>query len=164
MLEEPSIKVVRVLVTCGRDEAMRRVRKRKLREINEAREKLDTRLSLGEISTDEFAEKINELFIKQAEAYPERILRETQEREKRDLKQWAKAYPEIAGIDVFNPAALVSIGRKKISLYDIKVSTTKRKPRQSADFLADKLVETGFAERVEPEAKSLPQSGDVFPA
>jgi cytidylate kinase len=106
-LETPSIKVVRVLVTCSRDEAMRRVRKRKLREINETREKLDTQLSLGEISTDEYAEKINELFIKQADAYPERILHETQEREKRDLKQWAKAYPELTRIDVFNPAALI---------------------------------------------------------
>lgn len=169
MLEEPLIKVVRVLATCGREEAMRRVRRRKVGEINEAREKLDEQLGLEEINTDEYTEKINELFIKQAEAYPERIRHETQGRERRDLKQWAKAYPELAGIDVFNPEVHVLIsGQKneKQSLYDIRVSTTKRSPRQSADFLADKLVENGFAERVKTEkpAESTPmiQNGTIF--
>lgn len=166
MLEEPLIKVVRVLATCGREEAMRRVRKRKLDEINTDREKLDVQLYLGEIIADEYAEKTNELFIRQKDANPEKILHETQERERRDLTQWAKAYPELAGTDIFNPEAQVTIKGKKISLYDIRVSTTKRTKRQSADFLADKLVETGFAARAENEkpAESTPmtQSGTIF--
>ncbi|MCL5019056.1 MAG: hypothetical protein M1426_01060 [Patescibacteria group bacterium] len=168
MLENPSIKVVRVLATCGRDEAIRRVTRRKISEITQDYEKLNTQLGLGEINSDEYTEKLNELFIRQAEATRERILHETQERERKDFKQWAQAYPELAGIDVFDPDAHVLIMGHKQSLYDIRISTTKRRPRQSADFLADKLVEAGFAERVKAQkpAESTPitQNGTIFEA
>ncbi len=168
MLENPSIKVVRVLATCGRDEAVRRITRRKISEITQDYEKLNTQLGLGEIDSDEYTEKLNELFIRQAEAVRERILHETQEREREDFKQWAKAYPELAGVDVFDPGAHVLIKGHKQSLYDIRVSTTKRGKRQSADFLADKLVEAGFAERVKAQkpAESTPitQNGTIFEA
>lgn len=168
MLENPSIKVVKVLVTCGRDEAIRRLTRRKHGEIAKDRAKLDIQLGDGEVDSDEYAEKLNELFIRQAEATPERILHETQGRERRDFKQWAQAYPELAGIDVFDPGAHVLIKGHKQSLYDIRVSTTKRRPRQSADFLADKLVEAGFAERVEAQKPAEPtpltQNGTIFEA
>jgi hypothetical protein len=151
MLENPLIKTVRVLVTCGRDEAIKRLTRRKLIEIDDDHKKLDIRLGLGEIDSDSYTDELNELFIKQAEATIERILHETQGREKRDFEQWANAYPELAGIDVFNPGAHVLINGEIQSLYDLTVSTTKRGKRQSADYLADKLVESGFAERVEAE-------------
>ena len=156
MLEDPLIKTVRVLVTCGRDEAMRRVRSRKLDEIDRDYKKLDTQLGLGEIDSDRYTEELNELFIRQAEATPERILHETQERERRDFEQWANAYPELAGIDVYNPGVHVLISGEEQSLYDLTVSTAKRSKRESADYLADKLVENGFAERVEAEKPAEP--------
>ena len=156
MLEDPLIKTVRVLVTCGRDEAMRRVRSRKLDEIDRDYKKLDTQLGLGEIDSDRYTEELNELFIRQAEATPERILHETQERERKDFEQWANAYPELAGIDVYNPGVHVLISGEEQSLYDLTVSTAKRSKRESADYLADKLVENGFAERVEAEKPAEP--------
>lgn len=159
MLEDPSIKVVRVLVTCSRDEAMKRVRRRKLDEITNDHKKLDMQLGLGKVDSDEYAIKLAELYIRQADADPERILDETQERERKDFEQWAMAYPEIAGIDVFDPGAYVLINgdkNRKQRLYDIRVSTTKRSKKQSASFLADKLVEKGFAERVEVKKPAKP--------
>lgn len=156
MLEDPSIKVVRVLVTCGRDEAMKRVKRRKHGEIAENRIQLDMRLDLGEIDSDEYAVQLAELFIRQQDANSLRILHETQERERWDSENWAKIYPEIAGIDVFNPGAFVYINGKKERLYDLTISTTRRSPRGSADFLADKLVENGFAERVEVKKPAEP--------
>lgn len=156
MLENPLIKTARVLVTCGRHEAMRRLTRRKVNEIDDDHKKLDIRLGLGEIDSDRYTEELNELFIRQAEATPERILHETQERERRDFEQWAQAYPELAGVDVFNPGAHVLISGVEQSLYDLRVSTTKRGKRESADYLADKLVENGFAERVEAEKPAEP--------
>ena len=159
MHEDPTIKVVRILVTCSRDEAVKRVRRRKLNEITDDHKKLDMQLGLGEVDSDEYAVRLAELYVRQADATPERILHETQERERRDFEQWAKAYPEIAGIDVFDPGALILVNgdkNRRQSLYDIRVSTTKRSKRQSADFLADKLVEKGFAERVKAITSAEP--------
>ena len=168
MQEDPSVKVVRVLVTCDRKEAAKRALHRAQKEVQEEFGRISQQAKMGEISEDELTDALIELNRKKEALTLDKIIEDAQKRERGDSKHWGEIYPELKGVDVYDPAALVKVGGrggKKQPLFDIRVSTTRKTETQSVTDLIQKLVNGGYAEKAEAnpaEVNPQPQGGVVF--
>lgn len=147
MQEDSNIKVVRILVTCDRKEAALRALRRKFKEIYRDFHTLTLQAGAGEIDSEEYAQKLEELHEIEKNTTLEKIIQDAQNRERGDSQHWGKMYPALAGVDIYNPAALVDINGKKEPLFDIRISTTRKRPGQSVEELKEKLIAGGFAQK-----------------
>jgi cytidylate kinase len=185
--ENQDARVAKVLVTCERNEAIRRIYDRMLEGIQDDFQEAAEQAARGELNDDEFFEELKRLtleherLVKHEPAILREIKDELQEKERKDREQWdtmGSIYRETRGIDIFDPAARIKVPRKdrrgkrvvkiEIPLYDFQISTTKRKKEESINLLVDELVNKGFAEILPPEETPASQSevemtpGDIY--
>lgn len=84
----------------------------------------------------------------------------TLERERGNQAEWELHHPQIAGIDIFNPANKDNNGRK---IFDFHVNTTKLSIMEAAD-LVEAILKSRYMEMQKRKAKELPQSVVIFEA
>lgn len=163
--KNPDAKVAKILLTCNRDEAARRIFNRAIEEIQVKFAEAAEKAAKKELSEDEFFEELEELrqkeetLLRNKSTEIQRIIHEAQEKEGRDREQWKTLYPETAEIDIYDPAARIRTTRKRrdgeiikteIPLYDFHFSTTHRSKYQSVNYLVDELIKIGAVEVVTP--------------
>lgn len=134
LVTDPSLPLVRILLTAPAETRFRRMLKR-------------IKDELGEDITEEQKLELNLRAIKRKE----------RERERRDLATWRKVHKILAGIDPFDPRNKDSKGNP---IYDIVISTATQSKEQTLEIALKELEARGWIKR--RENHSIPKTADIF--